>query len=214
MKQLIVCLFFILWNTLLCAQIYTVPHQFIFNAVYYQKENNITSEEIITFTTTGLPWKADSQQVEGVWKYTAKKKTKKLFVGQKSLAWTDSSPTGVIENNDKTWLHPPRQNQYMLTEIAPFPECRKDYKTGQGFTTLLQINFGWGDWDGKEIYFDYKVTNITVNTGDTLWTIAASSELEKKKNTCTFIFNNKKGFTLLEYHFYNGDTLIMKLQEE
>ena len=63
-----------------------------------------------------------SRHKEVIWKYATKKKTQTILKDQFSLGWTTNDTTGMIENEQKTWIHPPRHNQYTMNEIAPFPE--------------------------------------------------------------------------------------------
>jgi hypothetical protein len=164
-------------------------------------------------TITGTVWKSSAGQKESVWHYFTKPETKQLFKDQFSLGWLSDDTTGMIENDNKVWLHPPRHNQYLLTETAPFPDFRKNSKAGDSYSSVTFIGAGFGPWEGKKVKSTYSITNSGKGTEDSVWTIKALSEIEGKTNTCEFIFSDKRGFISLVYSFFNGDRLTMKLKE-
>lgn len=45
--------------------------------------------------------------------------------------------SGIIENKLNVWLHPPRSNQFRMTEVNPFPYIKSPYE--------VEIN-GHGNW--------------------------------------------------------------------
>ncbi len=73
---------------------------------------------------------------------------------------------------------------------------------------------GFGEWTGKKSKSNYLVENVRIEHGDTCWTISAHSELDGKTNSCEFILCDRKGFIFLNYKFFNGDKMIMKMKDE
>lgn len=211
MKTLFIFLFvfFDFWD----GQIFTHDKKLIYLIQYHFNELNITTNEKISLTITGNMWKKAAEQKEAIWQYYTKSETKILFSDQFSLGWLSTDTTGIIENDKRIWLHPPRNNQYLLTEIAPFPDFRKKSKVGDQYSSITFIGSGFGPWDGKKVKSTYSITNIDKVIEDSLWTIKAISEIEGEINNCEFIFSDKRGFILLSYSFFNGDSLTMKLEK-
>jgi hypothetical protein len=195
------------------SQIYANEKVIKYNIEYIQSKNHLKTEETISLTITGKKRKNDENQLEVIWSYNTKPKTQKKFQDQFSIGWFSTDTTGIIENETKIWLHPPRHNQYTLTEIAPFPDFRKNLIIGDTYNSFLYIGSGFGEWAGKKIKSIYVIKNVTVEQGDAFWTIIANSELDGKTNSCEFILSEKQGFVSLVYNFFNGDKMIMKLKE-
>jgi len=210
MRTLSYILFFFL--VFLDHEIFTKNKEFIYLVQYHQNELAITTNERISLTITGNAWKNASNQKEAIWKYQTKSKTKMIFKDQFSLGWLPVDTTGVIENDKKIWLHPPRNNQYTLTELAPFPDFRKNKKVGDSYSSITFMGDGLGSWKGKKVKCNYLITNINKGKEDSLWTIKGTSEFEGKINNCEFIFSNIRGFISLSYSFFNGDSMIMQLK--
>jgi hypothetical protein len=205
--------FFLLFSVIEAGQLFTRDKKFIFAVKYYQRELNITTNEEVSLVITGKMWTVDPGQKEAIWQYHTKPGTGLLFKDQFSIGWCSTDTTGIIENDTKIWFHPPRHNQYLLTEIAPFPDFRKNMRVGNSYSMITFIGNGFGPWEGKKVKSYYSVTNIEKGTEDSLWTIKAESEIEGKTNNSEFIFSNKRGFISLSYYFYNGDSMTMKLEE-
>lgn len=106
----------------------------------------------------------------------------------------------------------PRHNQYLMNEIAPFPDNRKKYKVGETYQSILFIGNGFGIWSGKKCKNSYNVISIDTVQTDTIWTINSKSDIDGKINILIFKFSSVRGFILFDYAFFNGDkeTLILK----
>ncbi len=203
-----ICLFFHFWD----SQIFTQGKIFIYTIQYHQRELNITTNETISLAITGNGWRNATEQKEAIWHYHTRSKTRLKFKDQFSLGWLSTDTTGIIENDHKIWLHPPRNNQYTLTETAPFPDFRQNKNIGDSYSSITFMGTGLGPWKGKKVKSNYSITNICKGTADSLWTIKAASEVEGKINNCEFIFSDKRGFISLFYSFFNGDSMTMQLK--
>lgn len=211
-KFLIFCCLFI--NQQYCSgQIYTPGKDFVFDVQYYQSDHKITTKEIITLSISGRNWSDTQDQKEAIWNYKANQKTKNQFKDQFSLGWTKHDTTGIIENDKKIWLHPPRHNQYTLNETAPFPDFRRNLKVGDTYQSILYIGNGFGEWTGEKIKCTYEILRRDQDSADTRWTISAKSEFDGKTNILKMIFSEKRGFILMDYSFFNGDKETVKLKE-
>ena len=194
-------------------KIYSTEKKIAYNICFFQHKQNLKTNETIYLTLTGKKWKQSESQLEAIWTYRTKPGTEKKFQNQFSIGWISADTTGIIEDEEKIFIHPPRHNQYTLTEIAPFPDFRKNLKIGDTYTALIIIGPGWGDWSGKKIKSRYIIEDTRIEKGDKYWTIKATSELDGKTTDCEFIFNEKKGFVSLVYNFFNGDKMTMKLKK-
>ena len=212
MKILKILLVLLLPSFICDGQVFTTGKNFVYDAQYFQSEKNITIKEVVTFSISGQNWKQSKDQKEAIWKYATKKKTQTILKDQFSLGWTTVDTTGLIESEQKTWIHPPRHNQYTMNEIAPFPDVRKKYNVGDSYQSILFIGNGFGLWSGKKIKNIYTVAAIDIMESDTIWTINSKSEIEGKTNTLIIKFSGKRGFISLDYSFFNGDkeSLILK----
>ena len=213
MKRPTLIIFLLFLSEFALGQVYTANKKFEFDIKYFQSQENQSTQETIILTMTGKKWKRAESQLEGIWTYSTKSKTKKNFQKQKTIGWSTVDTTGIIESEQKVWLHPPRHNQYLLTEIAPFPDFRKNLKVGDTYNVFLFIGSGFGDWAEKKIKSSYIIKETKQQANDSLWTIEASSKLDGKINNCKFIYSERRGFVLLDYNFYNGDSLTMKLKD-
>jgi hypothetical protein len=212
MKILQILLALLLSSIICNGQVFTAGKKFIYEAQYFQSEKKIAIKEIVIFSVSGQNWTQSKDQKEAIWKYVTKKKTQTILKNQFSLGWTAIDTTGMIESEQKTWIHPPRHNQYTMNEIAPFPDVRKKYNIGDSYQSILFIGNGFGLWSGKKSKNIYTIAVIDIMESDTIWTINSKSEIEGKTNILIIKFSGKRGFISLDYSFYNGDkeSLILK----
>lgn len=212
MKTLQPLLCLLLCSLFCHGQTFTPGKTFVYDVQYYQYDKNITTKETITLKITGNAWKYSQDQNEAVWYYNTKAGTHELFRDQFSIGWISSDTTGIIENNNRIWIHPPRHNQYSMNEIAPFPDFRKNMNIGDVYSSIMYISDGFGPWAGQKLKFLYNIIKVENKGSDTEWTVSTTSDIEGKPNVMVFIFSEKKGFISLDYSFYNGDkeTLVLK----
>lgn len=138
--------------------------------------------------------------------------------GQKTISWNyynanfdkiDEELTGLIENDSRIWLHPPRSKYFEILEINPFPEIRFDETN---WSTHLKVgdhwsNKKWKAWEGNiTIASEYKYDK---KNGEVV--SIASSEIGNTQLTSKF--DIEKGFTSFEYVNIDGSRILMKLIE-
>ncbi|MEX0595783.1 MAG: hypothetical protein WD512_04715, partial [Candidatus Paceibacterota bacterium] len=123
---------------------------------------------------------------------------------------TSISTTGFADNETQFWIHPFRSNQYVYTEIAPFPSIYYEHlKVGEKWEEKIFILFGWGKFKGKvkstyEVVgvepYDYKGEII-----EDCWLIEASGEHNKLGTSkISYLFHPQFGFLYMKYLIYNG----------
>jgi hypothetical protein len=213
MRDVIIIAILIMFSKTCLGQIFARDTVIEYSIEYLQSKDQLKTEESIFLTITGRKWEKDEKQLEVIWTYHTMPETRKKFQDQFSIGWFSVDTTGTIENETKVWLHPPRHNQYSLTEIAPFPDFRKNLTKGDTYSSILFIGSGFGEWNGRKIKSIYVIEDVRIELGDTIRTIKAHSELNGKSNSFMFVFSEKRGFTCLHYEFFNGDTMTMRMKE-
>jgi hypothetical protein len=137
---------------------------------------------------------------------------------QKTIRWNfynasfdkiDEEITGLIENDSRIWLHPPRTKYFEILEINPFPEIRLD---ATKWSTLLKVGDHWSNkkwkvWEGNiTISSEYKYDKENSDVVS-----IASSEIGNTQLTSRF--DIEKGFTRFEYVNIDGSRIVMRLIE-
>ncbi len=129
--------------------------------------------------------------------------------------------SGIIENKLNVWLHPPRSNQFRMTEINPFPYIKRPYEVGNKWTWELAIGDQWSsrmwqEWNGNILnrYF-YVITGkeiISSAFGKLLcYVVKSRAQSEIGETSLTAYFNEKFGFVKLFYTNIDGSELVMNL---
>jgi len=132
--------------------------------------------------------------------------------------WRKTVPEGAIENDRKLWMHPFRMNQYVLTEVSPFPEINLPAKTGKKWATFLFVKKVFGKFKGIHKQY-YEITGESKKTypfaeSITCWQVTATSKHRKLGESKAIIFYNQDyGFTEINNTFYNGQKINFILEK-
>lgn len=131
--------------------------------------------------------------------------------------WRKYYQEGVISNDTLLWMHPIRSNQYVLTEVAPFPMVKFPISEGRNWQNTLWIYKAFGTFEGtvecnynvhKQVMRKYAFDEILC------WKIEAIAIHDKLgSSTTTIYFNEKIGFVELDYHFFNDMTINFTLTD-
>lgn len=179
----------------------------------YNKEDELVSEANIILEGTEEIREDDNQQIYINCFFERLKddsvKLQRYMSNETCCKWLDSLKTGVIEFEDKVWMHPIQHNQFILTEIAGFPDATLPLFIGKTWSTSLSIHsWGWGDWKNKKLMNNYKVLGLKkyVLNNETIecFEIECLTDFENGVNKHTYLFNSDYGFVLMQYEFYNG----------
>lgn len=195
----------------LAAQVFSEGKIIVYSTSYYHSGLNSSVHDTISFIVTGKKWSRSSRQSEGIWFYKNSRELKKLFEDRFSIGWINADTTGFVESEQRVWLHPPRNNQYSLTEFAPFPDVRKNMQVGDSIATKLLIGEGWGEFSHSEVISTYYPEKIVIEKTDTIRKIHARAVSGDKVNTVDYEFHSGRGFLYFDYLFYNGDRLRIEL---
>jgi hypothetical protein len=172
--------------------------------------------DTIQFITTNIPWKHQpDKQTTVLWKYPHLIVDSLLRTKLKSIGWTSVDSTGAIENEKKYWIHPPRHNQYTITEIAPYPTVEFPCELNKKFNYILWIGSGWGEWENLKLKSNYEIVGTESKNIGTLnyecWIIKSESESELGKSYLTTAYNGNLGFVEFIYSFYNNTEIKIEL---
>ena len=199
--------------------------KYIYKALYYDKKGNLLSNNQILMMSTGKRWEFDDNQDEIIVQYEYTDKQKKIISRYfeknqfPNHTWQKQIKTGVIENVEEVWMHPFRSNQYIFTEIAPFPKIEYPLKINEKWYSSLDIGGGWGIWSNTSGRSSYEVVskeNLKFPFSSKkieCYKIQSKARFDFGASSLTFLFSREYGFLKKEYLFYTGDKLEIILQE-
>ncbi|WP_010232471.1 hypothetical protein [Gillisia marina] len=133
------------------------------------------------------------------------------------------SSSGVIENEDNIWMHPPRDKYFSILEINPFPYIKTPYEIGNEWNWTLEIGDGWSDkrwkaWEGQiENKYNYKITDrksLKTNLGDIdCYVIESTANSRIGETKLKAYFSPEYGFVQLNYTNIDGSLTNLKLSD-
>ena len=196
--------------------------QYIFHALYSDDKNNLISDEYIWLMATGEGWQYQPESQDEVVIQYDFDTTRIDQVNQFSLNaklstknWVRHEVTGVIENKQKTWMHPFRSNQYVFTEVAAFPMVKFPLEAGKTWDSNLNIHQGWGKWSNTTVNNKYEVIGYeTVETEfKTLkaWHIRGRTLADFGDSVHDFWYNEDFGFVKMLVRNYENQVLSIEL---
>ena len=178
-------------------------------SISYETEH-FKTYDTITIVSTGKMWEgAPKSQKEIIINYDLERIDRSYFSDLQTIGWVHSDTTGAVENESSCWIHPPRHNQFMILELAPFPEVDFPLEVGKKYSRVLFIGDGWGNISNSKVSREYEVKNQKEED----WFISAEARptaYPDDVNRLEFIFNEKEGFTSLKYTFGNGIRIDME----
>jgi hypothetical protein len=132
-----------------------------------------------------------------------------------------SGSSGVIENENNIWMHPPRDRYFQILELNPFPFIKAPYEMGNQWEWNLTIGSGWSDvrwkvWEGQiENKYKYKITDkkkIQSALGEIECFVIESTAISRIGETSlTSYFNPEYGFVRLDYTNIDRSKTILEL---
>ncbi|MBK7310353.1 MAG: hypothetical protein IPI93_06065 [Sphingobacteriaceae bacterium] len=185
--------------------------EFDFSAIYYDNSGKVLTRETITIKTTGKIWDIDPKQTLVTFRtnFTSEDSMKLAPHALNGInrAWEKKYQEGVIEDSAHIWMHPIRQNQYLLTEIAPFPEVKFPLMKNRTWNSTLWIYEVFGSFRGT-VNSTYSIEGIEARKYQCgtykCWKIVGTATHDKLGESSVIIyFNEDLGFTEMDYSFYN-----------
>jgi hypothetical protein len=131
--------------------------------------------------------------------------------------------TGIVENDNNVWIHPPRLGFLKVLETCPFPYIKLNQKVGYEWNDEMSIAEYWsnknsGIWTGRLLLkYNYKIIGeekITTNIGELeCKVISASANSTIGQSTLVAYFNDKYGFVKLKYKLFTGTEININLEK-
>lgn len=217
-------------------QIFSFKYTYIKNGVRYMvrqdAESSIKEHQIVD--NWSLVREEDTQDSSVIKKIVYQVVKPKLFKrnnkGQTEVQvkypnrfGTGITTTGLVENKDNIWFHPPRKFLFKILEINPFPYIKRPFTVGNQWTDSLSIGEYWSDgrwkkWKGritnKYSYNIKEKTSLTIDSKKIdCYVINAIAKSELGETKLISYFNEQYGFVKLIYTNIDKSTLILELEK-
>jgi hypothetical protein len=171
--------------------------------------------EELRFIVEGKIW--TPQQLRAVYLYPEEADT--IRVDSFKITRFEIDITGVRENKDEIWIHPPRGSYYEVTEQASFPYVKFPVFKGQKYTHRRDIppgNYEAVNLDGDSVLHFYEVYDFQLKRDggftDSTWLIKSYGLSRNGKAVHDFLFHPRLGFVRSNYTFPDGEKLILTLK--
>lgn len=197
--------------------------EMIYLAEFISNEGVLISSSRIKYMATGKRWiDQPDLQDEIIVQYEFKKDdidANSKHQLNKTLirdSWSKEGVEGVVENEEKIWMHPFRANQYSFTEVAPFPKLELPLYVGKTWRSTLSIQNGWGDWansNGSMFYEIVKKEDLVTPFGKIkeCWKVMSKSKFKFGESQLIFWFSKEYGFVKFDYLNYGDQNLKIEL---
>ena len=197
------------------GQIYSSKHTYTFQYNIKDK-NNIQNNGTILLNCYGIKSKIDSTQYLISWSTDQNLQNKFSKKGNPFY-------TGVIENNSRVWIHPPRSDLFTILEYSPFPEVRIPLKIGLRWQFKNSMGRFWENklFDIKSndiLIYKYVIEDVKHHICDLesfpiqCYSIKAESvNIKFAQTKFSGLYNDKYGFIDMEFQNIDGSTILLKL---
>ncbi|MDW3196109.1 MAG: hypothetical protein R8G66_27300 [Cytophagales bacterium] len=195
---------------------------FIYKARYWDHEYNLLSDELIQVDVSGRGWEYQPDRQDEIviqYQYETEDigRLQSYSLNPDLSYWTKKTTTGIIENEDRFWIHPFRSNQYDFTEVAPFPEVTFPLSIGKIWGGSLNIGEGWGVWGHSTVNHRYEVLaheHVEIPFGVmTAWEVSSIATAPYGTSFHNFWFHEDYGFVKMTVNNYANQTLQFQLIE-
>lgn len=131
--------------------------------------------------------------------------------------------TGVVENHNNTWIHPPREGFFRSLETCPYPFVKLPLQLGKKWSDKMKISNSWshekwGDWKGKLLLtYNYEVSGkliLDTSIGKLdCFVINASANSNIGESYLKIYYSEYYGFVKLEYTMVTGLQVNLNLEK-
>ena len=199
-------------------KIFNKNRRYTFLATFI-RDKKVISENTISILSNEERWEIEPNIQEKItyeYNYTESDMSKfEVYLNDLGItkSWSKKANTGIIENVKKIWMHPMRSNQYVTTEICPYPEVKFPLEIGKSWSSTMNLGKKWGIWSGKSGEFSYTVTDKVFENFTFLdkplecWKVEATSFFEFGTSKLSFLFNEDYGFVNLSYNNYLNEEI-------
>ncbi len=141
------------------------------------------------------------------------------------LYTTDGMPefvetTGLIENADNVWLHPPRSGFFKSLELCPFPYVQLPLEQDKAWGDEITIGSHWShpewaEWEGElNLNHTYRIAEkVEKRTAASIYRLEAIGNSAVGQTKLEAFYSEKKGFEQLTFTLPKGDTVFFNLIE-
>jgi hypothetical protein len=191
------------------GRIFVKGRKFIYAATHLAADGRLLSRDTVAITCLGRykPGQYDTTQFKIGYSYDATS--------------APSSFPGVLENDTVLWSHPPRDGQYRILELSPFPYIKLPARRGQRWRWQLNVGGQWGDKQWATWQGDLSVTSTYEVIGQRqlatplgrlpCWEVRAQATCLKGTATLTSFYNPTYGFVRLAYRNLDGRRLVLAM---
>lgn len=188
------------------GKIFVRGRKFVYEATHYTSDGYLLSRDTVALTCLGR-WQYDTTQFKLGYSYDATS--------------APNSFSGVMEYDTVLWSHPPRDGQYRILELSPFPYIKLPASQGQRWQWKLAVGGQWGDaqwatWQGNMLVTSsYQITGqqqLATPLGQLpCWVVQAQATCRKGTAALTSFYNPRYGFARLAYRNLNGRRVTLNL---
>ncbi|MFY0690152.1 MAG: hypothetical protein JXQ90_23465 [Cyclobacteriaceae bacterium] len=202
--------------------IFKACRTFMYRARFWDQNFNLITDQKVRMVVTGDDWQHDPQRYSDLLVQYQFSEEEEQMASEfnlnilRQIPWKRNIHAGYLETKNDCWMHPFRYNQYLFTEIAPFPSVPLPMQPGLEWTSSLMI-YDWGDWTDFQITNYYEVigqekVELPIGEIGETWKVVSYNETEVGRNEHTFWFNEDMGFIKMHYKNFAGQTLIFELE--
>ncbi|MGI4974099.1 MAG: hypothetical protein ACRYGH_34575 [Janthinobacterium lividum] len=183
--------------------------KFIYAATHADSDGRLLGRDTVAITCLGKykPGQYDTTQFKTGYSYDATSAPRSF--------------PGVLENDTVLWYHPPRDGQYRILELSPFPYIKLPARQGQRWQWKLGVGNSWSDtkwatWQGIMLVTSaYEITSqqlLATPLGKLpCWVVQAQATCKKGTSALTSFYNPRYGFVRLAYRNLNGRRVTLDL---
>lgn len=192
---------------LMPSKIYTVGRIFVFRASFFDSKNKLICQEEVKLKIIGGQKGSALNQFKARWEYEA-------------YPNLDTNLTiGITEDSKFIFLHQPRDQKYLFTEICGFPSVHLPIYEKLNWQSTIKIPLDsdiYGEYQGWIVKTKSKVIGVSFINAlqcDSLktWEIHTKSKHRKGSNRSILNFNDEFGFVRMYFKHYDETSLIMDL---
>jgi len=188
------------------GKIFVRGRKFLYAVTHVDPDGHLLSRDTVAITGLGT-WQYDTMQFKIGYSYDA--------------TAAPSSFSGVMEYDTVLWSHPPRDGQYRILELSPFPYIKLPARKGQRWPWALAVGGQWGDNQWATWQGNMRVTSTYEVTGQQMlatplgrlpcWVVQAEATCKKGTSTLTSLYNPRYGFVRLAYRNLNNRRVMLNL---
>ncbi len=133
------------------------------------------------------------------------------------------SATGIVENTENIWVHPPRDGFFKSLETCPFPYIKLNKPIGYRWTDSMSIANHWADkkwglWEGRLLLnYEYEICGkeiILTKIGELdCIVINAIATSKIGQSRLKYYFSQEYGFVKLEYILFTGLKIELNIEQ-